>query len=976
MGDQIVATISNHYALGSVILPYIVYKKPNQLFYTLKDRLTTSDLKTYDNSFSDKIKELIRITETYDENTIVKLFSKKKISSSDFFKNLDKDLLENRIRPYIEANLVKCIEIIKECDIDLFYKEQVHNIHEEDRIELIKTKAETVFHFIKDTEGTRYYLSIKNGNNSVKLTDKSGLILSNKPCRLILDNKLYLFDDIDGKKLLPFFSKDSVIVQKSAEEKYFETFVKNSIRDYSVIPEGFTVEYFSNKPEPIIELENDLNGIPSLVLKFKYEHDQVFLSKKITKPVVLFGKHNNNYHFSKINRDYEFENEKHVVLTGLGLKNRESNYYLQKDNYDRYDLVCWISENESLLKKGNFGIIQTYYEQNYNISSINLEMHIDENNDWFDVHAVVKIGKFKIPFVKLRKHILNYKREYELPDGSIFVLPEEWFSQYRDLFVFGKGNEKSIKIKNYHYHIFEDRIELPDNSIAERINKLNLNSGLEKYNLPENIHALLRPYQVEGFRYMLHTGESNIGVCLADDMGLGKTLQTLTLLQYKAEKKENIITKAINNGQSQQLNLFENNDVTTIKERQASVIIMPASLIHNWYNEVNKFSPSLKVLIYTGNNRHKDIKTFGEYDIILSTYGTVRIDYNILKEYNFFYIILDESQVIKNFHSKTYKAVVELQSRYKLVLTGTPIENSLSDLWAQLNFLNRGLLGNFSFFKNEFLTPIERNKDEEKKIKLQKIIQPFILRRTKKEVANDLPELTEQIIYCDLTEEQEKIYEEEKSKIRNNILKNIDSNGIEKSAFVVLQGLTRLRQLANHPLLVADNYEYDSGKFEEVTRNIENVMIENHKALVFSSFVKHLNLFEKYIIERGYKYSKLTGETTNREEVVNSFQKDPENKIFLISLKAGGVGLNLTAAEYVFMLDPWWNPAAENQAINRAHRIGQENKVFVYRFISGNTIEEKILRLQERKSKLADVFVNSNNPFKELSINSIMELFD
>ena len=474
---------------------------------------------------------------------------------------------------------------------------------------------------------------------------------------------------------------------------------------------------------------------------------------------------------------------------------------------------------------------------------------------------------------------------------------------------------------------------------------------------------------------MLKCGISKLGVCLADDMGLGKTLQTLAVLQYKIEKAENIVEKIVPIGQPKQLSLFVNDEVTKIKERQASLIVMPASLIHNWHNEIKKFTPDLRVYIYTGINRIKDITTFGQYDILLTTYGTLRVDSESLKHYQFFYIVLDESQVIKNFHSKTYKSVNELKSKYKLVLTGTPIENSLSDLWAQLNFLNTGLLGNYNFFKDEFLNPIEKLKDEQKQNKLKDLIQPFILRRTKQEVASDLPELNIQTIFCDLTDEQEKIYESEKSRIRNIILENIDKKGFENSAFVVLQGLTKLRQLANHPLLIDENYKFDSGKFEEITRNMDNLANENHKALIFSSFVKHLNLFEDYCNQKGYKFSKLTGETRNREDVVKNFQENSEINFFLISLKAGGVGLNLTAAEYVFLLDPWWNPAIENQAINRAHRIGQTNRVFVYRFISNNTIEGKIQELKERKSRLAEVFIHSNNPFKELSSDHILELF-
>jgi SNF2 family DNA or RNA helicase len=321
-----------------------------------------------------------------------------------------------------------------------------------------------------------------------------------------------------------------------------------------------------------------------------------------------------------------------------------------------------------------------------------------------------------------------------------------------------------------------------------------------------------------------------------------------------------------------------------------------------------------------------------------------------------------------------YKTVTRLKSDYKLVLTGTPVENSLTDLWTQLNFVNPGLLGDLSFFRREFAKPIERLGDDAKEIKLRKIIQPFILRRTKGMVAHDLPPVTEQTVYCDMTEEQFKLYDEEKSSVRNSILKSIESTGIEKSAIVVLQGLMKLRQISNHPIMAYDDYPSGSGKFETVLQDMESVISEGHKILVFSSFVKHLNLYASELIKKRTGFAMLTGASTNRERIVNSFQHDPESKIFLISLKAGGVGLNLTAADYVFILDPWWNPASEMQALNRAHRIGQDKSVFVYRYITSNSIEEKITRLQEKKSKLADTFISSNNPLKDIDLEQILNI--
>jgi SNF2 family DNA or RNA helicase len=313
-----------------------------------------------------------------------------------------------------------------------------------------------------------------------------------------------------------------------------------------------------------------------------------------------------------------------------------------------------------------------------------------------------------------------------------------------------------------------------------------------------------------------------------------------------------------------------------------------------------------------------------------------------------------------------------------LVLTGTPIENSLTDLWSQMNFLNPGILGSLDFFKDSFVTPIEKAGDSNKEEMLGKLIEPFILRRTKEIVAKDLPALSEKIHYCEMTEEQEKLYEERKSAVRNFIIKNISTYGRNKSRFIILKGLMQLRLISNHPRLFNKTSDADSGKFNEVIRSIESLLSENHKVLVFSQFVKHIKLFEEYLQEKNILYCKITGGIPDkqRKEMVTAFQKEANKKLFLISLKAGGVGLNLTAADYVFLLDPWWNPAVEYQAINRAHRIGQVKNVFAYKFITKNSIEEKIYHLQQKKSALAEKFIHTNNPIQYFSNEEIYQFFN
>lgn len=429
---------------------------------------------------------------------------------------------------------------------------------------------------------------------------------------------------------------------------------------------------------------------------------------------------------------------------------------------------------------------------------------------------------------------------------------------------------------------------------------------------------------------MHYLHENNFGGILADDMGLGKTLQTITLLLKIYE------TQGLRQSKPQaaaQMNLFEPSTIEGFNTSglATSLIAMPTSLIHNWLNEFQKFAPSLKVYIYSGTKRlkSKEIgKIIRHYHVVLTSYGVLRNDIAYLMHYKFHYFILDESQYIKNPNSKIYEAISKIDCHKKMAITGTPIENSLTDLWAQMNFVNKGLLGNLNFFKRHFITPISKDNNEDQEEKLQNLIEPFVLRRTKEKVAKELPPINEQILYCDMTAEQRKIYESEKSGIRNELLQTLENGGMQKTTFLALQGLTRLRLLANHPKLVNPDFKGESGKFNIIVDNLDSITNKKHKILIFSSFVKDLELIEDILKQRKIKYSKLTGKTSNRQQVVDDFEAKEDYKVFLISLKAGGVGLNLISADYVFLLNPWWNPAAEAQAINRAHRIGQTKKCF------------------------------------------------
>lgn len=965
MEKLFIIALTEHRVLGYILVPYVIDGKPGDEYYTITERITTTDLRLQPDRFSEMEKKIVKAIDEYSDSELVRAFSKKRITVQDFYNSVSEELLTKQIRPYVERRIVKCLDLIIQGNYQIFFKDSQKQIYIADLVTVEKTPAEAVFNFIRNEEGIRYYLTISHKQQEMNLTNTSAIVLSNDPCRLIIKNKLLFFNDIDGKKLSPFFKFEYISIPQQREKEYFEKFVINAIKKFRVKTHGFRIIEEIVKPKIILSLESDLRYVPVLALRFDYGRNVLVQPFQGDDSYIVMNYKEDDVALYKIMRNVETEKAIHELLLSLGMQIQQGCFYALADNSAQDagipDIVNWLNEHTSLLKEHEIEIVQNFFDVRYYTNPIHLDTKVEVKGDWFDVQAVVKLGDYTIPFMKFRNHILQGNREYILPNGEIMILPKEWFSKYSDLFLFSKKDQETITISKLHYKIIEQTFSAPDKAYSDVF--LELMKGVPKSSekVPDAIHAELRPYQKEGYYWMYLLYQNKMGGCLADDMGLGKTLQTLAILS-KAMEVEN----------SASLSPLDE----TPQKKRASLIVLPSSLVHNWANEIVKFAPSLRVLKHVGINRETELMEFDKYNVVLTTYGVVRNEIDWLKTYDFFYIVLDESQTIKNPESKIFQAICELKSKYKLVLTGTPIENSLSDLWAQMNFINQGLLGELAFFRKHFLHPIEKEANEEKQERLRKLIQPFILRRTKQEVASDLPELNEQIRFCNMTESQKAFYESEKSKVRNEILENITNVGIEKSAIMVLQALTKLRQIANHPVMVDGSYQSDSGKYEEVISSLENMIAENHKVLIFSSFVKHLELFRDYFERTNRKYSMLIGETRNREEVIRQFQDDPENQFFLISLKAGGVGLNLTAADYVFLLDPWWNPAAEMQAISRSHRIGQTERVFVYRYISAETVEEKIIRLQERKSELADLFINSNNPFKYITRENIMELFE
>ncbi|NND32276.1 MAG: DEAD/DEAH box helicase family protein, partial [Saprospiraceae bacterium] len=575
--------------------------------------------------------------------------------------------------------------------------------------------------------------------------------------------------------------------------------------------------------------------------------------------------------------------------------------------------------------------------------------------DWFEANVQISFGDEIVNQRDWVNFVKSNQKYIRLKDGSLGILPDTWLKKLKKLVSVSDVAKDSLQISKLRFNIVDDLFELIDDDrlkkeISEKKQALASFDKNKKYKLPENINANLRPYQILGYQWLRFLDEFNFGGCLADDMGLGKTLQMIVFLLDQKKRGHG-----------------------------TSLVVIPKSLLFNWSAEIEKFGKELNYFVHHGQNRDRKLKNTADYDVILSTYDTIARDASELRNKEFNYIILDESQAIKNPNSIRYKSLRLLKARNRLAMTGTPIENNTFDLYAQLSFLNPGLLGSQKSFKDHFSNPIDNLGDEAASGMLRKIVHPFLLRRTKEQVARDLPEKTETILYCEMEEEQRKLYEITRERIRQEVTEKVEEGGINKAKFKILEGLLRLRQICNSPELVDATLPASKKQSIKIDMLLEQIKEElgNHRALIFSQFVSMLTLIRQALEKEKINYSYLDGSTTNRKAAVDNFLEDPDCKLFLISLKAGNTGLNLVKADYVYIVDPWWNPAVEAQAIDRTHRIGQTKNIFAYKLICKDTIEEKILQLQKKKKKIAtDIIQTDEKVFKALKKDELMALFD
>lgn len=953
----VIFALYKHEFLGYLFQPYAIQLTERGLMLYNYKRIVQETIADYEPILTAEQKKLIEYVDACDQKNVIKRFYKKFIKPADFFQKHYSKEVAAVVTPYIEKRLNLFLQNAKN---QWLFIQGVDGYPAYKQINLHPHYGKIRFHLKRDEVETRYFPTTLLADKRIHLAKSHSIMLTKNPVWLLSDTDLYqLTANVDYQKVSPFLTKNHIAVPKSAEKTFYEKFLPNLLSQHEIKVEGLLhLDTIMQKPEMCLHLAKDLQDQWVLNLCFRYDEELVpathnryaIASISFTDALV---------HIQRKQRDAINEKEAIDKLLQLGFEAGPGYQILGPEQSTGFSLISFLSEKADVLAALGVELIQ-HGEVKFAISPPLLDLQVQENQDWFDVRAKVILGGIPLPISRLRYHILNKIEVFELPDGHYATIPKAWFARLNTLFHFSENgiDATQLRVKSMHAPILE-AVQGPGIFNSGWYAQL-LQKGIEPDDelSYEGLQTTLRPYQQAGYDWMCFLRRFNLGGILADDMGLGKTIQTIALLWADKKQKQHI----------------EPNQSFT------NLIVVPTSLLYNWQNELQKFAPKLRIALYAGSQRIKMQPLLAHIDVLITSYGVMRLDIQWLKKQKFNYVVIDEGQIIKNPTAKITQAALALQAKNRLVLSGTPIENSVQDLWPIMQFVNPGLLGDLNDFKQQFQVAIEKEPTGSASSQLKNIINSFILRRTKKQVAADLPDKVEQVLYCGMTEEQERLYETTKSSYRNEIWTVAEQFGIAKANMLILRGLTKLRQIANHPALVDTAYSDTSGKFEEIVLSMEIALAEKHKMLVFSQFVKHLELVKKWLNDKKIPFYYLDGSTDKKQRLalVDAFN-EPQNNVavFLISLKAGGVGLNLTAADYVFMLDPWWNPFAEIQAIDRAHRIGQNKTVFTYRFITKNTVEEKILAMQAQKKQVSNQLIAADSSFvKALSMADLAHLFN
>ena len=949
------------------LIPHLIYDKTNKLLkieiflkkdkqYKIKNivefynRFLSNEEYKYGNNF-----ELVHKKESFDNESLELLdfiLEKAEIikyvnnSITKGYKNYNKKINENFII-LIDGSIDKIFDILKnrEIVISLNYKEQ--------NIILIEEAPDIKFNIIKDSDKYSLISNIPIQEYTIlEGKDFSYILLENKLYRvtkkfqksIIMIQEMFrlnLTDRINfGKENLPEFF--GVIYPRIRKNVQFGD-IYDEIKKY--IPKELEAKIFL-----------DITNARSIIADVKFCYGEIEIN-----PIDS----NQN---SEIIRNIFMENEALNLLRKTGfmvdlknkrfiLNNEEKIYeFITKDIFlyrEKFKVMTTENFNKTNVRNIHIGGIGVKIENNL--------IDVDINKLGLEINEIIEI---------LEKYNLKQKY-YRLKDGSfINLIGNKEVEFLNDLQVglginFNRISDTVIKVPIYRGLYLDNILKKIDNiNNLEDIHMKHLVSDIiekkengNQANIPISLKGILRDYQIIGFNWLKNIDKYGLGGILADDMGLGKTIQILSIILDYIDK-------------------------TNKKDRKPSIVICPSSLTLNWKNEIEKFTNNVKVLVISGNieNRKKQIREINKYDIVITSYDLLKRDIEFYNErnYDFRYAIADEAQYIKNSNTQNAKALKKISAETRYALTGTPIENSLAELWSIFDYIMPGYLFSYRKFKENYEIKIIKEKDVETINRLKMLIEPFILRRTKKDVLKELPDKSITILNNEMDEEQENVYKAYLAEAKTELIEDIKINGFENSRIKILALLTRLRQVCCHPGLFIDNYIGESSKLNQCIDILKSGIDAGHKILLFSSYTSMFDIIEDRLKEEKIKYFKLTGQTKvdKRIELVNEFNQNPAIKVFLISLKAGGTGLNLTGADMVIHYDPWWNASAENQATDRAHRIGQKNSVQVYKLITNNSIEEKIYELQQRKNELIDNMLSTQATFiNKLSKEEIMNLF-
>jgi len=696
--------------------------------------------------------------------------------------------------------------------------------------------------------------------------------------------------------------------------------------DPTDLPEELRFEIVAQAPRPWLSVRADARGLGSANLMAQVRFDYGDLALEPGPGMTKFDRERRRL----IRRDLAFEEAALKRLAQLGLS-RHWDYGQARQTY-------------SLASSQLPAAVRTLVSEGWRVEAEgrafrpaqSMRSEVRSGIDWFELHGTVDFGDgVTAPLPRLLEALRAGRNTVALDDGTEGMVPEEWLRRFIGIASAGEAEGDHVRFKVSQAALLDAALTAqPSVRFDERFmlvrDELATLQGVAPLDAAKSFNGQLRDYQREALGWFAFLRRFGFGGCLADDMGLGKTVMVLAWLDRLRATRE---------------------------AKGPSLVVVPRSVVFNWIEETARFAPELRVLDFSGANR--SVEDVRGHHLVLTTYGTLRRDALLLKGVEFEYAILDEAQAIKNAATAGAKAARLLRARHRLALSGTPVENHLGELWSIFEFLNPGLLGTSSAFSKHGLAASRR--DREAVQVLARGVRPFILRRTKAQVAPELPQRTELTLRCELHGAQRELYDELRTHYRASLLTRIQREGMQKSKMHVLEALLRLRQAACHAALVNPKWKgTPSAKFDALLPQLAEVRDEGHKVLVFSQFTSLLALLRERLDADKVVYEYLDGKTRDRDVRVRRFQEDPECGLFLISLKAGGLGLNLTAAEYVYLLDPWWNPAVEAQAIDRAHRIGQTRHVFAYRLLATNTVEDKIVELQQSKRDLADAIVRAD----------------